>query len=325
MRKAGCPARFSFPEQALEISCRATTRGSLPPEACTAWREWLANDAPQHEMGAMGTGHALDGLEGEPGNRPSKDESVTSIPDLPPPPQDLLDGATLFLDFDGTLVDLVDRPEDVHVDERLHRLMRGLLDRLDGRVALVSGRPALQLVTLFGTPDFAISGSHGVEFHYPGGRHVLAERPAALEAVTAQMHAFAGEWDGMLVEEKPLGAALHYRQVPQAEEAAVAFVCDLAERHDLAVQPGKMMIEARVAGGDKGSAIRRLLEDASLARGRPLFLGDDLTDEPGFAAVEAMQGAGILIGAPRPTEARYRLPDVRSTLDWLEAASACVA
>lgn len=236
------------------------------------------------------------------------------------PPADLLDRATLFLDFDGTLVELAERPDAVAVDARLRQLMDRLLDRLDGRVALVSGRPAEQIRLLFGEPVLTVVGSHGMEFRYADGRSVLADRPHGLAEAEAAMHAFAAGRPGVLVEEKPLGVALHYRAAPEHEGASEALGRMLADAHGLAYQPGKMMVEVRAGGGDKGRAIRTLLSEPALASARPVFMGDDHTDEPGFAAVEALGGAGILVGPPRATSARYRLDDVPATLAWLEAA-----
>lgn len=238
----------------------------------------------------------------------------------PSPPVDLLVGASLFLDFDGTLVEIADRPDAVAVDARLRALMRRLIDRLDGRVALISGRPAGEIVALFGEALVNVVGSHGLEYRWVDGREAPFERPAALTAVLDAMRRLAAERPGVLVEEKPLGVALHFRQAPTQESACQALAETLAQAHGLHLQPGKMMIEVRAAGGDKGSAIATLMTEPKLASTRPVFMGDDHTDEPGFAAAEALGGAGILVGPARPTAARYRLDGVGATLSWLEAA-----
>lgn len=237
------------------------------------------------------------------------------------PPFDLLDGASLFLDFDGTLVELAERPDAVAVDLRLHALMQRLLDRLDGRVALISGRPADQVRTLFGETVLTVVGSHGMEYRFADGRAAEAERPAGLPAALAAMHALAATCPGVLVEDKPLGAALHFRSVPDQETACQTLAEQLAAEHGLYLQGGKMMVEVRAAGGDKGAALHKLMSEPKLASTRPLFMGDDLTDEPGFAAAEALGGAGILVGRARPSAARYRLDDVGAVLSWLEAAT----
>lgn len=235
------------------------------------------------------------------------------------PPTDLLRGAALFLDFDGTLVDIQPMPDAVSVGDRLHNLIAQLADRLEGRVAIVSGRSIEQLDALFGGLTLATSGSHGAELRAAGGPGDVPERPRAFDTVIATMRAFADANPGVVVEVKSLGVGLHYRGAPGAEQAAKALASRLAADTDLSLQEGKMVYEVRVPG-DKGQAIARFLDDAPFAGARPVFLGDDLTDEPGFAAVARAGGVGILIGPPRDTAASYRLDDVADVLEWLAEA-----
>jgi trehalose 6-phosphate phosphatase len=243
------------------------------------------------------------------------------VTDLPPPPLDLLRGATLFLDFDGTLVDLAPTPDAAEVDDDLAALMARLVDALDGRVAIVSGRPVDGVRALFGSAAFAISGSHGLEIAWPDGRHERVERPASLDRIVTHMKAFATARTGVLVEEKPLGAALHYRNSPAAEDASTELARSLAADAGLHLQTGKMMVEVRVPGADKGTAIAAMMAAPALAGFRPVFLGDDDTDEPGMVAAAAHGGAGILVGSTRPTAAAYRLNSVAATRAWLAAAT----
>jgi trehalose 6-phosphate phosphatase len=238
------------------------------------------------------------------------------------PPADLLTGAALFLDFDGTLVELAPRPDEVHVGARLARLMIALAAKLDGRIAIISGRPAAEIAALFGGATFAIAGSHGMELHHADGRRVVADRPPALDAVSAEFTAFAARDAGLLVETKPLGVALHYRGAPAHGPDADALARRLADAHALLLQPGKMMAEVRSPAGDKGRALEALCREPHMASARPLFVGDDETDEPAFAAAKRHGGYGILVGQARDTSATHRLPNVAATLDWLEAAAA---
>lgn len=246
---------------------------------------------------------------------------------LPEPPATLLgEDSSLFLDFDGTLVELASTPDAVVVDPRLGALLQAIAERLDGRVALISGRAAGDVAALLGGPGLGpalgIVGSHGMEFRHADGRRSMAERPAALDDVRARMQALAAQRKGLLVEDKPLGVALHYRQAPEHGGVSEALAAELAQAHGLHLQPGKMMVELRAPGGDKGFAIRTLMGEPCWASTRPLFMGDDHTDEPGFAAAVALGGAGVLIGTDRESAATYRLPDVATTRAWLEAAVA---
>ncbi|WP_213980972.1 trehalose-phosphatase [Sphingomonas sp. dw_22] len=240
---------------------------------------------------------------------------------LPPPPPALLDGASLFMDFDGTLVDLADRPDMVAVDETLRTLVALLHERHAGRIAIVSGRSIAQLDALLGplTQRIALSGSHGCEHRWDGiSAHPVP--PPELETAAKRMKAFAKGHPGTLVEEKSFGVALHYRMAPQAEAAAQALGAELAAELGLSLQQGKMVVELRPPGGSKGGAVRRLMSRPPMAGTRPIFLGDDVTDEDGFEAVLELGGTGILIGPPRPTAARYRLPDPASARAWLGEA-----
>lgn len=240
--------------------------------------------------------------------------------DAPPPPVPP-DGTSLFLDFDGTLVELAPRPDAVFVDGALEALLAQLATRLGGRVAVVSGRSVAQLEALLGTaaPNLSLVGSHGAEVRAPGTAVVAPERPAALrEAEALFTDAFAAR-AGVLIEVKTLGVAIHYRLDPSAEAEANRLAQAFAAGNALDVQEGKMMVELRAPGHDKGSGIAGLMARTPFAGHRPLFLGDDVTDEPGFARCAEMGGAGVLVGAPRPTAASYRLPDVAAVHAWLGA------
>lgn len=249
--------------------------------------------------------------------------SATDHQSLPFPPTDLLRGASLLIDFDGTLVDLVDRPDDVFADAPLRQLLSRLADRGEGGVAIVSGRSIAQLDKMLGPIAHAIglSGSHGSELR-SRGVSLQPERPAALDVAAERFQDFATRHPGVLVEIKSFGTALHFRQAPEVEAKARAFAADIGTLLGLALQPGNMMVELRVPGSDKGVAVRRLMEAPPMAGTRPIFIGDDLTDEPGFVAAKDLGGVGILVGKRRSTEAGYGLPDTAAVRTWLESALA---
>lgn len=250
---------------------------------------------------------------------------MTDLTALPPPPDDLVAGrASLFLDFDGTLVEIAARHDGVVVHDTVRGLVRALARRLDGRLAVVSGRPAGDILGYLcpdgEQPGFAIAGSHGLELRRADGRTALPPRPEGLDTTIADLRAFAAPRPGVVIEEKPFGVAIHYRQAPDAAAAADAIAEAAARASGLALQRGKMVCELRAGGADKGDAVRALMAEAPMAGTRPIFLGDDLTDEAGFRAVAAAGGAGILIGdRPGPTAARYALPDVSAVHHWLGA------
>lgn len=233
-----------------------------------------------------------------------------------------MQGSSLFLDLDGTLLDIVDRPEDVRADESLRTLLRDLAETLDGRLAVISGRSLEQIDAILGdiAADLALSGSHGCEHRWKG---VWARpiRPESLDRVAERMRAFAKMRQGVLVEEKSYGAALHYRLNPDVEPDARELARSLAEEFDLFLQHGKMMVELRVAGGDKGQAIHRLMSRPPMQGTRPIFIGDDVTDEPGFVAARELGGHGVLVGPPRATAADHGIASPADLRDWLSEAA----
>lgn len=239
----------------------------------------------------------------------------------PPPPLSRLAPAALFLDFDGTLVELADAPGAIGVPPGLRPLLDGLAERLGGRLAIVSGRAIDDLRSHLGSCAAVLSGSHGAELRYADGRRVPVSAPSGLAAAREAMHRFAAGSPGLLVEDKPAGVALHYRRAPERELSVAAFVEALAGRSGLALQHGKMVAELRPAGTDKGAALRRLMAEPPFAGARPVFVGDDLTDEHGFEAAAALDGAGVLVGPPRATAAQWRLDDVAAVTAWLETAA----
>jgi trehalose 6-phosphate phosphatase len=237
------------------------------------------------------------------------------------PPLSLLEGAALFLDFDGTLVELAEAPDAIHVPGDLHPLLERLAARLGGRLALVSGRAIADLDRHLAIAGIAVAGSHGLELRPAGGACRPLAPPLGLAAARDSILAFAESDPGLLVEQKPAGIALHYRQAPERAEAVRAFAAEVAARTGLIVQHGKLVAELRAHGPSKGDALRSLMAEPAFAGARPVFVGDDLTDEDAFAAAAAMGGAGVLVGAPRPSAALWRLADVAAVAAWLAAAA----
>jgi trehalose 6-phosphate phosphatase len=125
---------------------------------------------------------------------------------------------------------------------------------------------------------------------------------------------------GLLVEEKPVGVALHYRNAPEAEAICHDAAQRLARSTGMSVQIGKMVVELKGAPGDKGQGLMRFMNEPPFKGTRPVVFGDDLTDEHAFATARVLGGAGVLVGAERPTAATYRLEDVSDLISWLQRA-----
>jgi trehalose 6-phosphate phosphatase len=237
---------------------------------------------------------------------------------LPAPPAD----GALFLDFDGTLVEIAAAPEHVVVPAALKRLLAGLTARFGGAVAVVSGRPIADLERRLAPLRLPCVGLHGLERRRPDGALERGAPAGWLADLAPALDAFARRHPGVRVEDKGLSLAVHYRAAPAAETAVRRFVeARAAALADQAVvQPGKMVVEVRPAGHDKGTAIAAFMQAAPF-RGRvPVFLGDDLTDEHGFAAVNRLGGVSIRVGPPADTAARWTLPTVAAAHAWLARA-----
>lgn len=241
------------------------------------------------------------------------------------PPVDLLRGGSLFLDFDGTLVDLAPTPDAIQVSIGLRELLARLHYRLDGRVAILSGRSVDDLLGHLGPVALAIAGSHGLERTGTSNEIVAPPPPDGLTEAVHVLRGVQEHFPDVLVEEKPFGVAIHFRLAPEAEEACRFAATEVANQTGLVVQPGKMVFELKPSSGTKGGALRAFMAEPPFLTTRPVFLGDDLTDEHGFEAATDLAGAGILVGEERETAAIYRLPGVRAARDWLTTACESLA
>jgi trehalose 6-phosphate phosphatase len=239
---------------------------------------------------------------------------------LPPPPRLRSADIALFLDVDGTLLEIEREPGAVHVPERLCRILEQLQRATAGALALVSGRSLAQLDRLFSPLRFSAAGLHGLERRNLGRKTMrAASDPQMLEKARRRLAAFAEANQGVLLEDKALTLALHYRQAPQLAEAAIA-VAEQAVAESagaLALLHGKMVCELKPPGIHKGRAIAAFLEEPPFVGRRPVFAGDDLTDEAGFATINERGGVSVQIGESRPTAARFGHRDVAGMQTWL--------
>lgn len=240
---------------------------------------------------------------------------------LDEPPTALLQGASLFLDFDGTLVELAPSPDAVRVEDELRGLLTRLQSKLDGRLVLLSGRAVADLRGHLHPVSVAVGGSHGLEFAAVDGEVTAGERPSGLAEAVEEFRKLEVRYPGVLVEEKPLSVALHYRGAPDAEIVCHSAAERAAVKTGMTLQFGKMLVELKPAGGDKGRALQHFMTQPEFVATKPVFIGDDLTDEHGFEAARELGGAGVLVGAERATAAEYRLQDVGAVRAWLRTAS----
>lgn len=227
----------------------------------------------------------------------------------------------LFLDLDGTLAPIAARPQDVGPDPRRTSLLERLAHRLDGRLAVVSGRTLADIDRILEDCVTTVAAVHGLVRRGPDLRMFETPPHPDLAQAIAGFHAFAARDSGLIVEEKAgLSVALHFRLAGGQAEAARACARAIAAATGLTLQEGDMVEELRTPGETKGDSVRAFMASEPFAGARPVFVGDDDTDEDGFAAAQTLGGVGIRVGAARPTLARFRLDGVEAALAWLEAA-----
>jgi len=243
----------------------------------------------------------------------------TAAPSLPPPPAAVPAEIALFLDLDGVLAPLVDTPDAVVADPRRTRVLQVLGRALEGRLAVVSGRTLSEIDRITEGASPSAAGVHGLERRRRDGSIVATQPSSAIPVAVAAFRTFAEIHPGAIVEDKGVSAGLHFRGAPQVEAAAMALAQQLAASEGLTLQPGKLVVELKTPGADKGTALTAFMAETPFSGSIPIMLGDDLTDEAGFRAAEALGGFGVLVGAPRATAARHGLPDVEAVLNWLEA------
>lgn len=243
---------------------------------------------------------------------------VEAAAHLPLPPTRLTRPA-LFLDMDGVLAPLAETPDAVVPHPERTAALKAVADRLDHRVAIISGRTIAEIDRIAEASTASASGVHGLERRRADGSLHRAEAAPAVRRAVAAFEDFARDRPGIIVEDKTVSAGLHYRRAPDHAAAALALAERLAEETGLALQAGNLVVELKTPGTNKGTALQDFMREPPFAGAVPVMLGDDLTDEDGFRAAEALGGFGVLVGPTRETAARYRLPDVAAVLAWLNA------
>lgn len=240
-----------------------------------------------------------------------------------PPPPDLRIPRALFLDVDGTLLEIAPAPDRVVVPARLRQLLADVAETMGGALALVSGRPIAQLDALFRPGIVSCAGLHGLERRDARG---VMHRPTISDDRLARARGFLAAIvevnPGLLLENKHSTLALHYRQAPKLEGIARRVVEQALETlgADYCLLEGKMVFELKPDGFSKSTAIAAFLRELPFEGRRPIFVGDDRTDEAGLSYVRNLGGLAIHVGPEQATShAQWRLADVPAVHAWLES------
>jgi trehalose 6-phosphate phosphatase len=230
---------------------------------------------------------------------PEQDEAPDAVP-VPHLLAPHLGETAILLDIDGTLLDLMPTPREVWVPPGLSRTLNRLLERTSGALALVSGRSLNDIDLIFAPDEYPVIGGHGAEMRVSADSEAVATHAAPMDKeLKRRLAAIAKLSPGILLEDKGYSLALHYRLAPHAEKAIYAAVslirADLPNA-PIEVLPGKSVCEIKHAGFNKASGVRQLMTHQPFKGRRPLFIGDDVTDESVFAIMPELNGLAFSVG-----------------------------
>ena len=226
-----------------------------------------------------------------------------------------------FFDIDGTLVEIASSPTSVVVHDDLPHLIAQIHSLSGGAVSLITGRAVSDVDRFFPVSELPVAGQHGREVRMSDGTFIAPPRVSGdLDSIRASLEDAAARHPGLLVEFKGESIALHYRKVPRLAGYAHRLMRSLRDRHaqDFTIRKGKRVVEIAHHTADKGLALGMLMESEPFKGRVPVFIGDDVTDESGFAVVNELSGVSIKVG-PGPTLARWRLNDVATVREWLRS------
>ena len=228
------------------------------------------------------------------------------------------DRIALFLDFDGTLVAIADRPDEVQLDLSTRKALIHLDTLLGGAVAIITGREIAAVDRFLDPLRLSIAGVHGLTRRDAQGHmHRPAINGGFTAAVKRALHPLLQKHPALFLEYKYGAVALHYRSHPELEQACIALMeTAVDELPGVELKRGKMVVEAKAVGGNKGAAIADYLSEKPFAGRRAVFAGDDVTDEDAFVLVNARDGISIKVG-PGETNATYRAAGTGEFLEWL--------
>lgn len=228
---------------------------------------------------------------------------MESSPSPVPAPRSLvphLGETAILLDIDGTLLDLAPTPREVWVPPGLAKTLGRLLERTSGALALVSGRSLNDIDLIFAPDQFPAIGGHGAEMRISADSEaVAAHAPPMDKELKRRLAAIAKLSPGILLEDKGYSLALHYRLAPHAEKAiyeAVSLIRADLPNAPIEVLPGKSVCEIKHSGFDKASGVQELMTHEPFRGRRPLFIGDDVTDESVFAIMPDLKGLAFSVG-----------------------------
>src|SRR3569833_3165457 len=252
--------------------------------------------------------------------RPMADDEA---PDAVPVPHALvphLDETAILLDIDGTLLDLMPTPREVWVPPGLSDTLKRLTELTSGALALVSGRSLNDIDLIFAPDVFRAVAGHGAEMRLSVENEADdVHAPPLDKELKRRLAAIAKLSPGILLEDKGYSLALHYRLAPHAEKAiyeAVSVIRADLPNAPIEVLPGKSVCEIKHSGFTKATGVRELMQRDPFKGRRPIFIGDDVTDESEFAIMPDLGGLAFSVGK-RVFGVAGHFDEPRDVRDWL--------
>lgn len=226
-----------------------------------------------------------------------------------------------FLDVDGTLVDIAERPALVLVDASLQNLLQRLAAQTKGAVALISGRSLADIDSLFSAVRLPAAGQHGLERRdILGNIHVFQYAEQVLRHATLDLEKLAAQYPALELEHKGMAVAMHYRRAPHLAPVVASAMQELLDRlgEGYELLQGKMVFEVKPDAKNKGTAVAEFMQEDPFKGRIPVYIGDDTTDESAFKVVNKLRGHTLKVG-DGATQAHGRLADANAVRAWLMA------
>jgi len=224
----------------------------------------------------------------------------------------------VFLDIDGTLIDFANKPNEIIVPKNLKHLLYYLNNKVDGTLALISGRMIVDIERIFNPLKFYSSGSHGLEFKDSFERYIIFNNKNIPKKIKKELSNFAKTYPGSFIEEKKFSIAFHYRNIPNIKLKALKAISNFTHKSNYKILQGNHVIELIPANINKGKAIAYFMKKPLFSKKIPLYIGDDYTDEFGFKFINDIGGFSVKVGNEKNTSANFFTRDTRTVHNILK-------
>jgi len=224
----------------------------------------------------------------------------------------------VFLDIDGTLIDFANKPNEIIVPKNLKHLLYYLNNKLEGTLALISGRMIVDIERIFNPLKFYSSGSHGIEYKDSFKKYIICNNKNIPKKIKKELSNFAKTYPGSFIEDKKFSIAFHYRNIPNIKLKAFKAISNFTQNSNYKILQGNHVIELIPTNIDKGKAIAYFMKKPQFSKKIPIFIGDDYTDEFGFKFINDIGGISVKVGNEKNTSANFFTRNTRTVHNILK-------